>query len=119
MTNVIASNTGLSELLKKIDPADRVALDTEADSLHSYKEKLCLIQISVQSDVTLSDAERSRGTASSALLRDGKPALPTCGGYVAAPTSLGIPVRSGCEFIVFLLGNRDCEPVCHAVDPKE
>jgi len=28
MTNVIASNTGLSELLKKIDPAYRVALDT-------------------------------------------------------------------------------------------
>ena len=119
MTNVIASNTGLSELLKKIDPADRVALDTEADSLHSYKEKLCLIQISVPSAVTLSDAERSRGTASSALLRDGKPALPTCGGYVAAPTSLGITVRSVCDFIVDPLGNLDSEPLRHALQPKE
>src|SRR5438105_248932 len=119
MTNVIASNTGLSELLKKIDPADRVALDTEADSLHSYKEKLCLIQISVPSAVTLSDAERSRGTASSALLRDGKPALPTCGGYVAAPTSLGITVRSVCDSIVDPLGNLDSEPLRHALQPKE
>ena len=119
MTNVIASNTGLPELLKKIDPADRVALDTEADSLHSYKEKLCLIQISVPSAVTLSDAERSRGTASSALLRDGKPALPTCGGYVAAPTSLGITVRSVCDFIVDPLGNLDSEPLRHALQPKE
>ena len=119
MTNVIASNTGLPELLKKIDPADRVALDTEADSLHSYKEKLCLIQISVPSAVTLSDAERSRGTASSALLRDGKPALPTYGGYVAAPTSLGITVRSVCDFIVDPLGNLDSEPLRHALQPKE
>jgi ribonuclease D len=47
MANVIASDAALLELLKKIDTADRVAVDTEADSLHSYREKLCLIQISV------------------------------------------------------------------------
>jgi ribonuclease D len=28
-------------------PHDRVAIDTEADSLHCYREKLCLLQISV------------------------------------------------------------------------
>src|SRR6266699_1330240 len=43
----IATDCRLTELLKKIEAADRVALDTEADSLHSYREKLCLLQISV------------------------------------------------------------------------
>jgi ribonuclease D len=60
MTNIIASNAGLPELLKKIDVADRVALDTEADSLHSYKEKLCLIQISVPVVAGIVDAGRER-----------------------------------------------------------
>ena len=119
MTNVIASNTGLPELLKKIDPADRVALDTEADSLHSYKEKLCLIQISVPSAVALSNAERSRGTGSTAAVRDAKPGLPARGGYVAASTSLGMTVQSVCDFIVDPLGNLDSEPLRHALQPKE
>ena len=46
-SNLVATDTRLAELLKKIAAADRVALDTEADSLHSYREKLCLLQISV------------------------------------------------------------------------
>jgi ribonuclease D len=44
---VIASTKQLTALLSQIATADRVALDTEADSLHSYREKLCLLQISV------------------------------------------------------------------------
>ena len=44
---VTASTTQLTALLSQIATADRVALDTEADSLHSYREKLCLLQISV------------------------------------------------------------------------
>src|SRR6266404_6830046 len=46
-SNLVATDARLAELLKKIEAADRVALDTEADSLHSYREKLCLLQISV------------------------------------------------------------------------
>lgn len=38
---------GVSVILPVLAEAERVALDTEADSLHSYFEKLCLIQISV------------------------------------------------------------------------
>jgi ribonuclease D len=37
----------LQEVLPHIDPQTRLAVDTEADSLHCYFEKLCLIQISV------------------------------------------------------------------------
>lgn len=35
----------LAEVLPIVAAAPRVALDTEADSLHCYREKLCLIQI--------------------------------------------------------------------------
>src|SRR6478752_7214405 len=49
--DVIASEQEFADLIRQIQPADRVAIDTEADSLHSYREKLCLIQISVPSAV--------------------------------------------------------------------
>lgn len=44
---MIATAAQLSELLRQIESFRRVAMDTEADSLHCYKEKLCLLQISV------------------------------------------------------------------------
>jgi ribonuclease D len=44
---MIRTDAQLKELLPKIAAVDRVAVDTEADSLHCYFEKLCLIQISV------------------------------------------------------------------------
>src|SRR5881396_3047622 len=46
-SGVVATNTELAELVRRIGAAKRVAVDTEADSLHSYREKLCLLQISV------------------------------------------------------------------------
>ena len=39
--------SGLRPLLDDVESADDVALDTEADSLHHYQEKICLIQLSV------------------------------------------------------------------------
>ena len=44
---MIQTDAQLSELLPALAAVDRVAVDTEADSLHCYFEKLCLIQISV------------------------------------------------------------------------
>ena len=44
---MIASASQLAELLPQIGNVDRVAIDTEADSLHCYREKLCLLQISL------------------------------------------------------------------------
>ena len=48
-TEVIANAAQLAELLLQIESHDRVAIDTEADSLHSYREKLCLLQLSLPS----------------------------------------------------------------------
>lgn len=46
-SRLIASTAQLAKLLAHIQEVDRVAIDTEADSLHSYREKLCLLQVSL------------------------------------------------------------------------
>lgn len=46
-TGLVDTGEKLAELIPHLEPHPRVALDTEADSLHCYKEKLCLVQLSV------------------------------------------------------------------------
>ncbi|MEP6936945.1 MAG: HRDC domain-containing protein [Chthoniobacterales bacterium] len=43
---MIADDAQLAALLPLLQSVDRVAVDTEADSLHCYQEKLCLMQLS-------------------------------------------------------------------------
>ena len=45
----------MADLIRQVEAADRIALDTEADSLHSYREKLCLLQISVPASANVHD----------------------------------------------------------------
>jgi ribonuclease D len=45
--HVIHQNDQLQELLPALREAEWLAMDTEADSLHAYPEKLCLIQVSI------------------------------------------------------------------------
>jgi ribonuclease D len=52
---MIATDVQLAEFLPQLEPVDRVAVDTEADSLHCYFEKLCLIQISIPGHDVLVD----------------------------------------------------------------
>ncbi len=61
--SLIANAAQLAELLPQIEPHDRVAVDTEADSLHSYREKLCLLQLSLsgrRGDTDSSSGEPAR-----------------------------------------------------------
>ncbi|MBA3963749.1 MAG: HRDC domain-containing protein [Chthoniobacterales bacterium] len=44
---MITSDHQLAEILPELHAVERVAVDTEADSLHCYFEKLCLIQLTV------------------------------------------------------------------------
>ena len=104
--DVIASEQELADLIRQIQAAERVALDTEADSLHSYREKLCLLQISAPSAVILSNVEGSRETASNLAPR-------------GSSTSLGMTVQSVCDFIVDPLSDVDLEPLCQALEPRE
>ncbi len=46
----VDSASALATLCDCLVTADRIALDTEADSLHHYHEKVCLIQLTVSGD---------------------------------------------------------------------
>jgi len=59
-SRLIATDSRLAGLLEQMDVADRVAVDTEADSLHSYREKLCLLQISLPAVAGIDDAGLDR-----------------------------------------------------------
>lgn len=43
---MINDNTSLAQLVERLALSPWIAVDTEADSLHAYPEKICLIQIS-------------------------------------------------------------------------
>jgi ribonuclease D len=97
-SRLIATDDQLTELLKKIDVADRVAIDTEADSLHCYREKLCLLQISVPAAAGVVDAGRDLETASGN--RDQRSWLQH-------------------DSIVDPLANLDLEPLRHVLETRE
>lgn len=52
---VIDTEERLEAFLPQLRAADWIALDTEADSLHAYPEKLCLIQVSIAGSDLLVD----------------------------------------------------------------
>ena len=94
---MITDAARLASLIEQIEPADRVAVDTEADSLHSYREKLCLLQISVPAPdavAGVSDAGQSMSP-----------------GHESA--------RTVCDYIVDPLANIDLEPLRRALETKE
>src|SRR5436309_3138747 len=64
LSRLIATDADLSELLNRIEAVDRVGIDIAADSLHSYREKLCLLQISVPTVAGIVDAGSDLGTTS-------------------------------------------------------
>ena len=43
----VRERAAMEALIERIGAAERVAVDTEADSLHNYFEKVCLIQLSL------------------------------------------------------------------------
>ncbi len=52
---MIETSTALAKLVARIDGAVRIGLDTEADSLHCYREKVCLVQVWLPDDDELVD----------------------------------------------------------------
>ena len=94
----VATDFQLRDLLEHIDAADQVALDIEADSLHSYREKLCLLQISVSA--------------------------PCAGAAVAAQqrntgTQRRLEQLKARHFIVDPLSGLDLEPLRRSLEKKE
>jgi ribonuclease D len=103
---VVASEQQLADLIRQIEVTDRVALDTEADSLHSYREKLCLLQISVPAEVMPSEVEESRSADSKIIPR-------------GSSTSLRLEVSKQHDLIVDPLSNLDLKPLRHVLQSRE
>ena len=94
---MITDAAQLASLIEQIESADRVALDTEADSLHSYREKLCLLQISVPAPdavAGVSDAGQSVSPGNESA-------------------------RIVCDHIVDPLANIDLEPLRRALETRQ
>ncbi len=51
----VRESTALERLVRRIREAERVAVDTEADSLHNYFAKVCLVQLSLGGEHFLVD----------------------------------------------------------------
>ncbi len=51
----VRERAAMETLIQRIGTAQRVALDTEADSLHNYFEKVCLVQLSLGGEHYLVD----------------------------------------------------------------
>ena len=94
---MITDSAQLASLIEQIETADRIAIDTEADSLHSYREKLCLLQISVPAP----------GSTANSVDTD----LSTAPGHESA--------RPVCDFMVDPLANTDLEPLRRALEARE
>mgnify|MGYP000397091919 CR=1 FL=1 len=61
---LIDTQVQLKEFLPELRKSSWVSLDTEADSLHSYPEKLCLLQISLpDTDVLIDPLQKLDMTA--------------------------------------------------------
>ena len=51
----IDTPSGLPDLVTRLEEAPEIALDTEADSLHHYFEKVCLIQLAAGEENAIVD----------------------------------------------------------------
>ena len=109
---MIAKPAQLQKLLPKIEAADRVAVDTEADSLHCYREKLCLLQISLSVRDHVGWIERSARDVNSAA----EGALVDSGSVTAGGLWSGQPIR---DYIVDPLAGLDLGPLCAGLAKKE
>jgi ribonuclease D len=96
---VIASAAQLANLLSRVEAVNRVAVDTEADSLHSYREKLCLLQISLPAVAGIVKGGRGRRTENAS--RDHRSRLQIH------------------DFIVDPLASVDLTPLATALEQKE
>ena len=94
---MITDAARLASLIEQIEPANRVAIDTEADSLHSYREKLCLLQISVPAP-------------------DGVDGVANAGPCVSPGHE---SAQAVCDYIVDPLATTDLEPLRRALEARE
>jgi ribonuclease D len=123
---MIDNASQLADLIQKIEHPERIAVDTEADSLHSYREKLCLLQISLPAfDREERWIERSALDAKSGGLAAHPLPSSAASGCVEPTARRERPIhllesaRSARDFIVDPLAGLDLAPLARALEEKE
>ena len=106
----MTSARGLADLITEVERHGRVALDTEADSLHCYREKLCLLQISLPADGRWIGLSESASPART----DAKTNVSSSRGATSRSRNAIHP-----DFIVDPLANVDLAPLRDALVSKE
>lgn len=91
MVPLTDTSEDLAAVLPVLAPHDRIAVDTEADSLHCYFEKLCLVQISVPGTDLLIDPLASMDLSALWAAWSGKELL-----FHGADYDLRLLRRTGC-----------------------
>src|SRR6266542_3993239 len=91
----VRERAAMDVLIGRIDATERVAVDTEADSLHNYFEKVCLIQLSLGEEHYLVDPFAGLDLSGFLEALAGKPLVLHGGDYVLRMmrTSLGFRAR--------------------------
>jgi ribonuclease D len=98
---VITGSAELASLIEQIESANRVAVDTEADSLHSYREKLCLLQISVPAPAVVGMVDSGGDQLDRGVFREHRsPRYPR-------------------DYIVDPLADIELEPLRHTLESRE
>lgn len=69
---LVADGPALAELLAVLEPERAIALDTESNSFHAYKERVCLIQLSIPGRDWIVDPLAVDVGPLGPLLRDGR-----------------------------------------------
>ena len=54
-TQILTTSVQVAELARRLETQPVISMDLEADSLHSYREKVCLIQVSLPNETVLID----------------------------------------------------------------
>jgi len=72
---LVADAEGLSRLLEAVRPEPILALDTESNSFHVYRERVCLLQLSTRTADFIIDPLAVDVGPLGALLADGRPTV--------------------------------------------
>jgi ribonuclease D len=96
----VRERPALEKMIERVYSVERVALDTEADSLHNYFEKVCLIQLSMSDEHYLIDPLAGLDLT----------------GFVAALSEKPLILHGGDYDLRMLRGSMGFRPRCEVFD---
>ena len=93
---LLTTDAKVAELAGQLAAETAIAVDLEADSLHNYQEKICLIQISTTQRTVLIDPLAAQRVRRLAAAQAAPPSLPRRARAQLAPACSRHRVWAGC-----------------------